>query len=344
MSDPILQVSPLSNRWQTLDPFLFCVHHIDLYPKGNDQFGPAASLAGHDIGQDFENSDGWRMYHGDVVPGFPQHPHRGFETVTIVRKGYIDHSDSLGAAARFGMGDVQWLTAGAGVVHSEMFPLLDRERAQHARAVSDLVEPAGEEQAGDAVLHDVLGPGHPAPPVSRRRGHRDRRRTRRRGAAGAAAAFVGGERRGRRRDLVDCDGAWRDMGGAAGARRAQQPRAACVRRQGTQGRRPCRQRPVDDSRPARSARAARGRERPGRDSAAAGTPDRRARRAIRTVRDEQPRRRSTRRLPTTVARCSAAGRGPRTRPCTIATPAASRSTPTGGSRRDRIAPFLRRRA
>jgi redox-sensitive bicupin YhaK (pirin superfamily) len=46
--------------------------------------------------------------------------------VTIVRKGLIDHSDSLGAAARFGQGDVQWLTAGAGVVHSEMFPLLDQ--------------------------------------------------------------------------------------------------------------------------------------------------------------------------------------------------------------------------
>jgi redox-sensitive bicupin YhaK (pirin superfamily) len=45
--------------------------------------------------------------------------------VTIVRTGYIDHSDSLGATARFGMGDVQWLTAGAGVVHSEMFPLLN---------------------------------------------------------------------------------------------------------------------------------------------------------------------------------------------------------------------------
>jgi redox-sensitive bicupin YhaK (pirin superfamily) len=127
MADPILQVSPQGNRWQTLDPFLFCVHHLDRYPAGNDQFGPAASLVGHDIGQDFGHPDGWSMYHGDVVPGFPQHPHRGFETVTIVRTGYIDHSDSLGAAARFGMGDVQWLTAGAGVVHSEMFPLLDRD-------------------------------------------------------------------------------------------------------------------------------------------------------------------------------------------------------------------------
>ena len=48
--------------------------------------------------------------------------------MTIVRTGYIDHSDSLGATARFGMGDVQWLTAGAGVVHSEMFPLLHADR------------------------------------------------------------------------------------------------------------------------------------------------------------------------------------------------------------------------
>jgi hypothetical protein len=123
----IIQVSPLGSRWQTQDPFLFCVHHLDRYPKGNDRLGPAASLAGRSIGQDFDGRDGWNMYHGDVVPGFPQHPHRGFETVTIVRQGYIDHSDSLGATARFGMGDVQWLTAGAGVVHSEMFPLLDSD-------------------------------------------------------------------------------------------------------------------------------------------------------------------------------------------------------------------------
>lgn len=128
MGNPIIHVEPLGAQWQTRDPFLFCVHHIDNYPEGNDNLGPAVTLAGREIGHDFEGRDGWRMYHGDTVPGFPQHPHRGFETVTIVRRGYIDHSDSLGATARFGMGDVQWLTAGAGVVHSEMFPLLNQDR------------------------------------------------------------------------------------------------------------------------------------------------------------------------------------------------------------------------
>jgi redox-sensitive bicupin YhaK (pirin superfamily) len=127
MSDPILQVFPLGMPWQTFDPFLFCVHHDDAYPAGDDHFAPAASLAGRDIGQDFSRKDGWSMYHGTTVPGFPQHPHRGFETVTIARRGLIDHSDSLGAAARFGRGDVQWVTAGRGIVHSEMFPLLDKQ-------------------------------------------------------------------------------------------------------------------------------------------------------------------------------------------------------------------------
>ncbi len=123
----VLDIQPLGFPWQTQDPFLFCVHHDDAYPAGNEVLGPAASLEGRQIGMDFAGKDGWRMYHGDTVPGFPQHPHRGFETVTIVRRGWIDHSDSLGATARFGGGDVQWLTAGRGIVHSEMFPLLNRD-------------------------------------------------------------------------------------------------------------------------------------------------------------------------------------------------------------------------
>ncbi|MFN0159767.1 MAG: pirin family protein [Burkholderiales bacterium] len=124
-SNPIISLEPLGFPWKTLDPFLFCVHHDDAYPPSDGAMAPRASLAGRDIGQDFSRKDGWSMYHGTTVPGFPSHPHRGFETVTIVRTGFIDHSDSLGAAARFGEGDVQWLTAGAGIVHAEMFPLFD---------------------------------------------------------------------------------------------------------------------------------------------------------------------------------------------------------------------------
>ena len=129
MLDPIvLDISPLEARWQTLDPFLFCVHHDDAYPPGNKEMGPKVGLAGRDIGQDFSGQDGWSMYHGDRVPGFPQHPHRGFETVTIARHGFVDHSDSLGASARFGEGDLQWMTAGCGIVHSEMFPLVHQDQ------------------------------------------------------------------------------------------------------------------------------------------------------------------------------------------------------------------------
>ena len=126
--DVVLQTVPLGLHWPTIDPFLFCAHHNDAYPPGNDQLGPDASLEGRNLGMDFEGVDGWRMYHGSVVPGFPQHPHRGFETITYVREGTCDHSDSLGATARFGEGDVQWLTAGSGIVHSEMMPLRNRSQ------------------------------------------------------------------------------------------------------------------------------------------------------------------------------------------------------------------------
>jgi redox-sensitive bicupin YhaK (pirin superfamily) len=126
-TSPVRETVELGPRWPTIDPFLFCAHHDDDYPAGNDHYAPAVSVDDRDLGMDFSGQDGWSMYHGLDVPGFPQHPHRGFETVTFVRTGVIDHSDSLGAAARFGRGDVQWLTAGSGIQHSEMFPLLNRD-------------------------------------------------------------------------------------------------------------------------------------------------------------------------------------------------------------------------
>ncbi|MDX2134260.1 MAG: pirin family protein [Saprospiraceae bacterium] len=124
---PVREVKPMGFAWETQDPFLFCVHHEDKFPKGNDELGPAVSLAGRHLGDDFIIKDGWRMYHGKRVPGFPGHPHRGFETITVVRQGMVDHADSMGASGRYGEGDVQWMTAGGGVQHSEMFPLLRKE-------------------------------------------------------------------------------------------------------------------------------------------------------------------------------------------------------------------------
>lgn len=121
-------VEPLNGTlWKTSDPFLFCAYHLDDYPEGNGEMGPAASLAGRHLGRDFEGKNNWRMYHGRKVPGFPRHPHRGFETVTVVRRGRLDHADSMGATARYGSGDVQWLTAGGGIQHAEMFPLLETD-------------------------------------------------------------------------------------------------------------------------------------------------------------------------------------------------------------------------
>jgi|TARA_B110001452_G_scaffold10809_1_gene8997 redox-sensitive bicupin YhaK (pirin superfamily) len=118
---------PDRGPWPTLDPFLFCVYHNDDYPSATNKFIPNSNLNGRQIGNDFSNKDGWSMYHGETVPGFPKHPHRGFETLTVVEKGIIDHSDSLGATARYGDGDAQWLTAGDGINHSEMFPLFNQE-------------------------------------------------------------------------------------------------------------------------------------------------------------------------------------------------------------------------
>jgi quercetin 2,3-dioxygenase len=123
----IKRTMPLGFQWETLDPFLFCVHHEDYFPKGNDKMEPTTSMDGRSLGDDFIVKDGFRMYHGKTIPGFPGHPHRGFETVTVVRKGVVDHADSMGASGRYGNGDVQWMTSGKGVQHSEMFPLVNND-------------------------------------------------------------------------------------------------------------------------------------------------------------------------------------------------------------------------
>src|SRR5437773_12211509 len=56
----------------------------------------------------------------DYEAGFPYHPHRGIETVTIVRKGEVQHRDSLGHRGTIGAGDIQWMTSGSGILHEEM--------------------------------------------------------------------------------------------------------------------------------------------------------------------------------------------------------------------------------
>jgi redox-sensitive bicupin YhaK (pirin superfamily) len=63
-------------------------------------------------------------FHSDVpkdyLPGFPWHPHRGIETITYVLHGRVEHGDSMGNSGVIGEGDVQWMTAGSGIIHQEM--------------------------------------------------------------------------------------------------------------------------------------------------------------------------------------------------------------------------------
>jgi redox-sensitive bicupin YhaK (pirin superfamily) len=66
----------------------------------------------------------------DYRAGFPWHPHRGIETITYVLAGTVDHGDSLGNRGTLGSGDVQWMTAGSGILHQEM-PQGDRQGRMH---------------------------------------------------------------------------------------------------------------------------------------------------------------------------------------------------------------------
>ncbi len=66
----------------------------------------------------------------DYLKGFPWHPHRGIETITYVLSGTVEHQDSLGNQGALGPGDVQWMTAGRGIMHQEM-PNGDRQGRMH---------------------------------------------------------------------------------------------------------------------------------------------------------------------------------------------------------------------
>jgi redox-sensitive bicupin YhaK (pirin superfamily) len=121
----VLKVAALGFPFSTPDPFLFAVFHNDKYPPG-ELSGMHAPIRGN--GADFDWSKPFRMYHGENVPGFPVHPHRGFETLSVVLHGLVDHADSLGAGGRYGEGDLQWMSAGRGVQHQEMFPLVHTDR------------------------------------------------------------------------------------------------------------------------------------------------------------------------------------------------------------------------
>jgi redox-sensitive bicupin YhaK (pirin superfamily) len=66
----------------------------------------------------------------DYIAGFPWHPHRGIETITYVLAGDVEHQDSLGNRGRMGAGDLQWMTAGSGILHQEM-PTGDAQGRMH---------------------------------------------------------------------------------------------------------------------------------------------------------------------------------------------------------------------
>lgn len=121
----IRKIGQMEFHLHVLDPFIITFHHRDLFPKGNGKMGPILIPQNKNSGEDFNMEDDWRMYYGSTISGFPVHPHRGFETVTVMIEGFADHFDSKGSKGRYGEGDVQWMTAGAGVQHSEMFPILN---------------------------------------------------------------------------------------------------------------------------------------------------------------------------------------------------------------------------
>ena len=125
----VLKYAEFDMHWDTENPFLFVSHHRDDYPEGNRQQAPPYDMiAWRDLGHDYKKHNGFRMYKGKVVPGFPMHAHWGYETFTLAEEGYVDTFDIEGNQSRFGFGDAQWVTASGKYQHSEMYPLVFQDR------------------------------------------------------------------------------------------------------------------------------------------------------------------------------------------------------------------------
>src|SRR3954465_7174737 len=88
-------------------------------------FGETSEFDPFLLFEDFRND-----HPGDYLAGFPWHPHRGIETITYVLAGAVEHGDSLGNRGRLAGGDVQWMTAGSGIMHQEM-PKGDADGRMH---------------------------------------------------------------------------------------------------------------------------------------------------------------------------------------------------------------------
>ena len=121
----IIKKGKFEHQMPTQNPFVICMHHLDYFPEGDENSNPKEIKREN---EGFNQEGEWRMYYGKNVPGFPAHPHRGFETVTVVMEGIVDHTDGMGSRGRYGNGDVQWMTAGSGLQHCEMFPLVHDDK------------------------------------------------------------------------------------------------------------------------------------------------------------------------------------------------------------------------
>lgn len=102
---------------------------------------------------------------GDYIAGFPSHPHRGFETVTYILDGHMRHEDHLGNQGDLVSGGVQWMTAGRGIIHSEMPQQLEGRMRGFQLWINlparEKMKPAGyrDIQPGEIPVHSLSGGG-----------------------------------------------------------------------------------------------------------------------------------------------------------------------------------------